>query len=113
MSGEPFQGPCAVTEAFFLDAHAMKDGEVEVTERRLCSGAHTTSGAQRPLPFASESDGKILFQVTISALDAASEHHHGIVEQRCSAFIQALEPLQKIRDLLDMPGHGGLVLFLA
>src|SRR5258705_11972702 len=100
MSGESFQWPCAVTEAFFLDTHAMKHGEIQIAERSLCSGTDTASRAQRAFPFAGESDGEILFQVTIPALDAASEHHHGIVEQRRSAFIQALEPFQEIRNLL-------------
>ena len=75
---------------------------------RLHSGvfvrsAQTASRTQRAFPVAREQQRKILFQMAIAVFDRAAEHDHGIIEQRSSAFVEALHLVQEVRHLLHVP----------
>ena len=75
---------------------------------RLQSGVFSGARSRRPgrsvpLPRPGQQQRQVLHRVTVAVLKRAAEHDHRIVEQRRAAFIEALQPVQEVRQLLDVP----------
>src|SRR2546428_7029162 len=102
-----------VSERLFLYPHAMQHGQIKIAQRGFLFGTNTASGTQRAFAPAGQGDGKVLLKVKVPALDPAAEHHHGIIEQTLPTFIQALQLVQEIGDLLYVPSDAASVLLLA
>ena len=90
----------------------MEHGEIEIAQRGFFGVAEAAALFDCSFAPSGQRDGQIVLQVQISALDSATEHDLGIIEERRTSFVQRLQALQEVGHLFDVPSDAHLIFLL-
>ena len=91
----------AVSDGFGVDAHAVQEGEEQIVEGRILRESEVLALLfKRSRAAARQQDRQVIVVMAVAVADACAVDDHGVVEQGAVGFVDAVQLLQEIGDLL-------------